>query len=120
MIREEASEPFRAERVPISHRLGLGLGLRSRRFGDSDWRGGWNGMTETLNCADCNEDDPRRKSSGPSGEEGHRLVRLFLSVERADLREEIFNFVEEILRRQDRGQSIQRPRAASFSQIGLG
>ena len=73
-------------------------------------------MPETLNCADCDEDDPRRK---PSAEEGHRLVRLFLSVERADLREEIFNFVEEILRRQDRGQSVQRPRAASFSQIGL-
>jgi hypothetical protein len=47
MIREEASEPFRAERVPIFHRLGLGLGLRSRRFGDSDWRGGWNGMTKS-------------------------------------------------------------------------
>jgi hypothetical protein len=119
MIREEASEPFRAERVPIFHRLGLGLGLRSRRFGDSDWRGGWNGMTKTLNCADYDEDDPKRKSSRPSAEEGHRLVRLFLSVERADLREEIFNFVEEILRRQDRGQSVQRPRAASFSQIGL-
>jgi hypothetical protein len=62
-------------------------------------------MTETLDYAD-------RKSSRPSPEEGHRLVRLFLSVERADLREEIFNFVEEILRRQDRGQSIQPPRAA--------
>ena len=107
MIREEASEPFRAERVPISDRLGLGLGLRSRRFGDSDWRGGWNGMTKTLNCADCDEDDPNRKSARPSAEEGHRLVRLFLSVERADLREEIFNFVEGILRRQDRDQSIQ-------------
>ena len=81
MIRAEASEPFRAERVPNSHRLGLGLGLRSRRFGDSDWRGGWNGMTKTLNCADCDEDDPKRKSARPSAEEGHRLVRLFLSVE---------------------------------------
>ena len=76
-------------------------------------------MTKTLNCADCDEDDPKRKSARPSAEEGHRLVRLFLSVERADLREEIFNFVEEILRRQDRGQFVQRPRAASFSQIGL-
>ena len=81
-------------------------------------RGGWNGMTETLDYADHDEDDLKRKSSRPSPEEGHRLVRLFLSVERADLREEIFNFVEEILRRQDRGLSIQRPRAASFSQIG--
>ena len=119
MIREEASEPFRAERVPISHRLGLGLGLRSRRFGDSDWRGGRNGMTKTLNCADYDEDDPKRKSSRPSAEEGHRFGSALLSVERADLREEIFNFVEQILRRQDRGQSVQRPRAASFSQIGL-
>jgi hypothetical protein len=74
-------------------------------------------MTKTLNCADYDEDDPKRKSSRPSPEEGHRLVRLFLSVERADLREEILNFVEEILRRQD--PAVQRPRAASFSQIGL-
>jgi hypothetical protein len=76
-------------------------------------------MTETLNCADCDEDDPRRKSSRPSAEEGHRLVRLFLSVERADLREEIINFVEEILGCQERGQSVQRPRAVSLSQIEL-
>jgi hypothetical protein len=76
-------------------------------------------MAKTLNCTDYDEDDPKRKSSRPSVEEGHRLVRLFLSVESADLREEIFNFVEEILRRQDRGQSVQRSRAASFSQIGL-
>jgi hypothetical protein len=75
-------------------------------------------MTETLNYTDHDEDNPKRKSSRPSVEEGHRLVRLFLSVERADLREEIFNFVEGILRRQDKGYSIQRPRAASFSQIG--
>ena len=60
-------------------------------------------MTETLDYADHDEDDLKRKSSRPSPEEGHRLVRLFLSVERTDLREEIFNFVEEILRRQDRG-----------------
>jgi hypothetical protein len=89
------------------------------RFSRIRVRGGWNRMTKTLNNADCDEEDPKRKSSRPTAEEGHRLVRLFLSVERADLREEIFNFVEEILRRQDRGQSIQRPRAASFSQIGL-
>ena len=76
-------------------------------------------MTKALNNADYDEDDPKRKSSRPTAEEGHRLVRLFLNVERTDLREEIFNFVEEILRRQDRGQSIQRPRAAWFSQIGL-
>ena len=59
-------------------------------------------MTETLDYADHDEDDLKRKSSRPSPEEGHRLVRLFLSVERADLREEIFNFVEGILRRQDK------------------
>jgi hypothetical protein len=76
-------------------------------------------MTKTLNNTDYEKDDPKRKSSRPTAKEGHRLVRLFLSVEKADLREEIFNFVEEILRRQDRGQSIQRPRAASFSEIGL-
>jgi hypothetical protein len=69
-------------------------------------------MTETLDY------DLKRKSSRPSPEEGHRSVRLFLSVERADLREEICNFVEEILRRQDRGYSIERPRAASLWQIG--
>jgi hypothetical protein len=60
-------------------------------------------MTETLDYDDHDEDDATRKSSRPSLEEGHRLVRLFLSVERADLREEIFNFVEGILRHQDRG-----------------
>jgi hypothetical protein len=59
-------------------------------------------MTKTLDYADHDENDPKRKSSRPSPEEGHRLVRLFLSVERADLREEIFNFVEEILQRQGR------------------
>ena len=60
-------------------------------------------MTETLDYADHDEDDLNSKSSRPSPEEGHRLVRLFLSVERTGLREEIFNFMEEILRRQDRG-----------------
>jgi hypothetical protein len=74
-------------------------------------------MTKALDCADHDEDDPKRKSSRPSPEEGHRLLRLFWSVESADLRQEIFNFVEEILRRQDRGQSIHSPRAPSFSQI---
>jgi hypothetical protein len=69
-------------------------------------------MTKTLNNADYEKDDPKGKSSRPTAEEGHRLVRLFLSVEKADLREEIFNFVEEILRRQDRGQSKRRRGAA--------
>jgi hypothetical protein len=74
-------------------------------------------MTETLDYADHDEDDSKRKSSRPSPEEGHRLVRLFLSVERADLREEIFNFVEGILRRQGQRPIHPAPRAASFSQI---
>ena len=83
--REGALEPFRAERAPnfiVLTRAAV--------------RGGWNGMTETLDYGDHDEDDTTRKSSRPSAEEGHRLVRLFLSVERADLREEIFNFVEGI------------------------
>jgi hypothetical protein len=73
-------------------------------------------MTETLDYADHEQDGPKRKSSRPSPEEGHRLVRLFLSVERADLREEIFNFIEGILRCQDK-TDLPSPRAASFSQI---
>jgi hypothetical protein len=88
--REEALEPFRAERA---HFFIVGILLPhpgSRRL---------ERMTETLDYADHDEDEPKSKSSRPSPEEGHRLVRLFLSVERADLREEIFNFVEGILRR---------------------
>ena len=52
---------------------------------------------------DYGEDDQggmKRKSALASPEEGWRLVRAFLRVERADLREEIFDFVEEILQRQ--------------------
>jgi hypothetical protein len=64
-------------------------------------------MTETLDYTNHDENDPKRKSSRPLPEEGHRLVRLFLSVERADLREEIFNFIEGILRRQDKDQYTQ-------------
>ncbi len=75
-------------------------------------------MTEALNDTDHDEDDPQRKSCRASHDEGHRLVRLFLSVERADLREEILNFVEEILRRQDGGYSIQLPQTVSFSRNG--
>jgi hypothetical protein len=40
-------------------------------------------------------------SSPPSPEEGCRLIRDFLRIDRPDLRKEIFNFVDEILRRQD-------------------
>ena len=69
-------------------------------------------MAETPDAATHHEDDPTRNSSRPSPEEGRRLVRLFLRAETADLREEILNFVEEILRRQDGNQSIQRSRVA--------
>jgi hypothetical protein len=34
---------------------------------------------------------------------GHRLIRAFLRIERADLREEIFKFVTEMLRAQEKG-----------------
>jgi hypothetical protein len=42
-----------------------------------------------------------RFSSPPSPEEGRRLIRDFLRVERPDLREEIFKFVAKILRMQE-------------------
>ena len=42
-----------------------------------------------------------RFSSPPSPEEGRRLIRDFLRVERPDLRAEIFNFVAKILRMQE-------------------
>jgi hypothetical protein len=91
---------------PSSHALANttappGVDARSVfRFLPHRSRGGQNEMSDTLDYADHDEDDAKRKSSRTSPEEGHRLVRLFLSVERADLREEIFNFVEEILARQ--------------------
>ena len=40
-------------------------------------------------------------SSPPLPEEGRRLIRDFLRVERPDLREEIFKFVAKILRMQE-------------------
>jgi hypothetical protein len=42
-----------------------------------------------------------RKSSPPSPEEGHRLIRAFVRIQRTDIREKIFNFVTEMLRAQD-------------------
>lgn len=48
--------------------------------------------------------EPARRSCPPSPEEGHRLIRDFLRLERADLRQEIFRFVAEMLRVQDAGQ----------------
>jgi hypothetical protein len=58
-------------------------------------------VEKVLDYADDDQGDPKRKSTMASPEEGCRLIRAFLRVERADLREEIFGFVEEILRRQD-------------------
>jgi hypothetical protein len=37
-----------------------------------------------------------------SAEEGDRLIRAFLRIERADLREEVFKFVTEMLRAQEK------------------
>ena len=45
--------------------------------------------------------EAKRNSNIASPEEGWRLVQAFLRVERADLREEILDFVERIVRRQD-------------------
>jgi len=55
-----------------------------------------------LYYADDDHGATKGDSTLASPEEGWRLVRAFLRVERADLREEIFCFVEEVLRRQDR------------------
>jgi len=50
-------------------------------------------------------DDGTRLSSRPSPEEGHRLIRDFLCIERADLRQEVFRFVAETLRVQEARES---------------
>jgi hypothetical protein len=47
------------------------------------------------------EGEAKRDSNTASPQEGWRLVQAFLRVERADLREEILNFVEGMVRRQD-------------------
>ena len=41
--------------------------------------------------------------SRPSPEEGHRLIQDFLRIKRADLRDDVFKFLSEILRVQDEG-----------------
>jgi hypothetical protein len=41
--------------------------------------------------------DRVRKTSLPSPEEGRRLIQAFVRIERPDLREEILNFVTEML-----------------------
>ena len=58
---------------------------------------------ETLDSAPDAPVDRTPNFSPPSPEEGHRLMRDFLRVKRSDLREEIFKFVAEILRVQDKG-----------------
>ena len=42
--------------------------------------------------------EPTRNLSRPPPEEGHRLIRDFLRIERADLRQEVFKIVAEMLR----------------------
>jgi hypothetical protein len=45
--------------------------------------------------------EPARNLSPPSPEEGHRLIRDFLRIERADLRQEVFRVVAEMFRVQE-------------------
>jgi hypothetical protein len=45
--------------------------------------------------------EPAQNLSPPSPEEGHRLIRNFLRIERADLRQEVFWVVAEMLRVQE-------------------
>jgi hypothetical protein len=56
---------------------------------------------ETLDAGQDNR--ARRISASP--EESHRLIQAFLRIERADLREEIFKFVTEMLRAQEKYSS---------------
>ena len=47
--------------------------------------------------------DPTRAPSWASPEEGLRLIRDFLRIERPDLRERVFELVAEILRVEEEG-----------------
>jgi hypothetical protein len=49
--------------------------------------------------------EPGQNLSPPSPEEGHRLIRDFLRIERADLRQEVFRVVAEMLRVQESSRS---------------
>jgi hypothetical protein len=60
------------------------------------------GAEGTLAYNDGRQVKSKRDSSWPSPEDGRRLVQPFRRVERRDLREEVLNFVEEILRRHER------------------
>ncbi len=45
---------------------------------------------------DGGQGDPPRETSRPLPEEGRRLMRAFLRIEKASLREALVNFVEEL------------------------
>ena len=47
--------------------------------------------------------DRSRHTSRPNPEEGHRLMRAFLSLRQAALREAVINFVKELSTLQDDG-----------------
>jgi hypothetical protein len=67
------------------------------------------GQIETCSAglADAPTIDGQRQRSGdsarPNPEEGHRLMRAFLSIEQAALRERIVNFVMELSAMHDNG-----------------
>jgi hypothetical protein len=56
---------------------------------------------EIVGYADRRHDDSKSSFTLASPEEGWRLMRAFVRVQRRDLRDEVFGFVEEILRRQE-------------------
>jgi hypothetical protein len=60
-------------------------------------------LTFVPGAPQANEGSPKpaRNLSLPSPEEGHRLIRNFLRIERADLRQEVFRVVAEMLRVQE-------------------
>lgn len=60
-------------------------------------------LVETFVSAPDAPADRAPTFSSPSPDEGHRLIRDFLRIKRADLRDEVFNLVAEILRVQDEG-----------------
>jgi hypothetical protein len=59
-------------------------------------------VAETLGFAP--DSSQANDLSPPSPEEGHRLILDFLRIERADLRQEVFRFVAEMLRVQEASQ----------------
>jgi hypothetical protein len=64
-------------------------------------RRGFMGLVSTTKGAlDVGQGEGAGRISA-SPEEGHRLIQAFLRIERADLREEVFHFVTEMLRAQE-------------------